>query len=157
MQGIELLCHEAILPTGKASQANPVGMDTIQTQEGNLYLSVVKSRAHRFKSKAPATTLRSTIDSAAGNIRLETPEFASAALVAGETPALPAITRISLRSQQSLESHGNELRDADLFHSHAIERAGHFHRPLVMSNHNELRIGGHLRDLVSKPSHVCFV
>jgi hypothetical protein len=53
-----------------------------------------------------------------------------------------------------LKSHRDELRNADLFHRHAIESARHFHRALVVSNDNELRARRHLRDLVRKSADV---
>src|SRR5687767_13199182 len=57
----------------------------------------------------------------------------------------------------SLKFYRNESRDTCFLHGHTIERTCHLHGPLVMRNHDELRIRGHLDDLISKASHVRFV
>ena len=57
----------------------------------------------------------------------------------------------------SLKLYRHQLRDTYLLHRHAVQSARHLHRPLVMRDHNELRVSGHLDDLISKASHVRFV
>src|ERR1051325_2747619 len=51
----------------------------------------------------------------------------------------------------------HQLRDTCLLHGYAVKSAGHLHRPLVVRDHDELRVRGHLDDLISKASHVRFV
>src|ERR1043165_5760921 len=51
----------------------------------------------------------------------------------------------------------HQLRDTCLLHGYAVKGARHLHRPLVMCDHDELRVSGHLDDLISKASHVRFV
>src|SRR5262249_52317328 len=57
----------------------------------------------------------------------------------------------------SLKLYRHQLRDTCLLHGYAVKSAGHLHRPLVMRDHDELRVLGHLDDLISKASHVRFV
>ena len=57
----------------------------------------------------------------------------------------------------SLKLYRHQLRDTHLLHRHAIKSAGHLHRPLVVCDHDELRVSGHLDDLISKAPHVRFV
>src|SRR4030095_15750544 len=57
----------------------------------------------------------------------------------------------------SLKLYRHQLRDTCLLHRYAVKSAGHLHRPLVVRDHDELRVLGHLDDLISKPSHVRFV
>src|ERR1043165_1506984 len=57
----------------------------------------------------------------------------------------------------SLKLYRHQLRDTCLLHRYAIKSAGHLHRPLVVRDHDELRVLGHLDDLISKASHVRFV
>src|ERR1043165_9542520 len=57
----------------------------------------------------------------------------------------------------SLKLYRHQLRDTCLLHRYAIKSAGHLHRPLVVRDHNELRVLRHLDDLISKASHVRFV
>ena len=55
----------------------------------------------------------------------------------------------------SLKLYRNQLRDTHLLHGHTRARA--ISIVLLLCNHDELRIGGHLDDLISKASHVRFV
>src|SRR5689334_3322419 len=57
----------------------------------------------------------------------------------------------------SLKLHRHQLRDTSFLHGYAVKSAGHLHRPLVVRDHDELRVLGHLDDLISKASHVRFV
>src|SRR6185503_2967899 len=57
----------------------------------------------------------------------------------------------------SLKLYRHQLRDTCLLHGYAVKSAGHLHRPLVMCDHDELRVLRHLDDLISKASHVRFV
>src|SRR6478672_4850613 len=57
----------------------------------------------------------------------------------------------------SLELYRHQLGDAHIFHSYTVKCSGHLHRPLVMSDNDELRVSGHLNDLISKASNVRFV
>ena len=57
----------------------------------------------------------------------------------------------------SLKLHRDQLRDTCLLHRHAVKSAGHLHRPLVVCDHDKLRVSGHLDDLISKAPNVRFV
>src|SRR5438093_718601 len=51
----------------------------------------------------------------------------------------------------------DDLRDARLLHGHAVERVRHFHRALVVRDHDELRAAAHLADHLVVPADVRLV
>ena len=48
----------------------------------------------------------------------------------------------------------NDLRHACFLHGYAVESSGGLHRPLVMSDDDELRLFGHFGDLIDESADV---